>query len=184
MTGNELAAMIKESPPKGHKAFFDEYSDYVYAIVYNRLRSCATKEDIEECVSDIFVEVFLSFKNGTYFSGELKGYIGTISKRKAIRYYHTVSARNNRTAQIDDEIKSNTDIESDFDKSNEQDIIMREILGLGEPDSSIILLKYYYNRSSIQIGKKLSMSPPAVRKRAERALQKLKKRLEKSGINM
>lgn len=184
MTGNELAAMIKGSPPKGHKAFFDEYSDYVYAIVYNRLRSCAAKEDIEECVSDIFVEVFLSFKNGTYFSGELKGYIGTIAKRKAIRYYHNISAKSKRTAQIDDEIKSDTDIENDFDKSDEQDIIMREILGLGKPDSSIILLKYYYDRSSIQIGKKLSMKPSAVRKRAERALLKLKKRLEKSGIIM
>ena len=63
-------------------------------------------------------------------------------------------------------------------------ILMNKINELGEPDSTIILQKYYFDRSSGEIAELLSMKASAVRMRAARALEKLKKSLAAAGITL
>jgi RNA polymerase sigma-70 factor (ECF subfamily) len=53
---------------------------------------------------------------------------------------------------------------------------------LGEPDSTIIMQKYFFDRSSKEIGELVSMTPENVRVRSGRALDKLRKQLERLGI--
>lgn len=60
------------------------YCDYVHAIVYNKLRSVASREDIEECVCDIFADIFFKYDVNGGFDGDMKGYIGTVAKRTTI----------------------------------------------------------------------------------------------------
>jgi len=61
---------------------------------------------------------------------------------------------------------------------------MSKIKELGEPDSTIILQKYYYDRSSGEIAELLSMKAATVRMRAARALDKLRALLTGSGITL
>lgn len=84
MNGKEIIRLIHEAPDKGHRLLFDEYKNYVYAIVYNRLRSVASWEDIEECVGDVFADVCIGLEHGGSDIRELSGYISVIAKRKAI----------------------------------------------------------------------------------------------------
>jgi RNA polymerase sigma-70 factor (ECF subfamily) len=63
-------------------------------------------------------------------------------------------------------------------------ILISKINELGEPDSTIILQKYYYDRSSSEIAEQLSMKASAVRMRAARALDKLKTTLASAGITL
>ena len=72
----------------------------------------------------------------------------------------------------------------DSDKNETRDILMNKINELGEPDSTIILQKYYYDRSSGEIAEMLSMKASAVRMRAARALEKLRKSLAAAGITL
>lgn len=76
------------------------------------------------------------------------------------------------------------DIEADHDKEETRTVLISKINELGEPDSTIILQKYYYDRSSNEIAKLLSMKASAVRMRASRALEKLKKSLAAAGITL
>ena len=59
MTDSQLRVKMKKSPAEGRRALFDEYCAYVYAIAAQKLRTCASREDIEECVSDVFADVLL-----------------------------------------------------------------------------------------------------------------------------
>ena len=70
MTDNEYRKMYDKDPRKAQTALFDEYLGYVYAIVYNKLRSCGSSEDIEECVGDVFSAVFISYDRRGSFDGE------------------------------------------------------------------------------------------------------------------
>nr|WP_303838497.1 sigma factor-like helix-turn-helix DNA-binding protein [Ruminococcus flavefaciens] len=54
---------------------------------------------------------------------------------------------------------------------------------LGDPDSTIIIQQYYYNRTAKEIAKSISMSAAAVQKRSSRAKQKLRILLTEAGIN-
>lgn len=67
--------MAREKHREAHKKIFTEYYRYVQTIVYNRLRSCGTAEDVEDCVSDVFAAVFIYCDNNVKYGGELKGII-------------------------------------------------------------------------------------------------------------
>ena len=81
-------------------------------------------------------------------------------------------------------MSSDTDIETESDKTETQQLLMSKIKELGEPDSTIILQKYYYDRSSGEIAELLSMKAATVRMRAARALDKLRALLTGSGITL
>ena len=70
MTGNEYCALHRQSADKAYNALFESYCDYVYAIVFNKLRSTASREDIEECVSDIFADIFFGYDLNSSYNGD------------------------------------------------------------------------------------------------------------------
>ena len=72
MTGEKYCSLYKKSPDIAFRAIFDEYLNYVYTIIYNKLRSCGTAEDIEECVGDTFADIYMKYDTENVFSGELK----------------------------------------------------------------------------------------------------------------
>ena len=103
MTENKLRLLMAESIQKCHKAIFDNYCNYVYAIVINILRSCSSKEDIEDCVSEIFMKIYKMLDNNTFFSGDIKGFIAAVSRNTAIDAFRRLNKKNFRSVYIDDE---------------------------------------------------------------------------------
>lgn len=186
MTDNEYRKMYDMNPRNAQTALFDEYLSYVYAIVYNKLRSCGSREDIEECVGDVFSSVFISYDSNGSFNGDLRGLIGTIAKRTAIQMYRKL-VRHSGTVNIENdevEIADTECIEENAERSVMKNTLLRLINSLGQPDSDIIIQKYYYNMNSKEIADKLSMHPTSVRMRCSRALKKLKKLLAEEGYDM
>ena len=188
MTQSDYRLLLAADKIKAQRKLFDEYINYVYTIAFNRLRSCGSREDIDECVSDIFAEVFSSYKPVANSDADMKGFIGTVAKRRAISVFRSITARQNHlSGDADDEManmSSDTDIEAESDKTETQQLLMSKIKELGEPDSTIILQKYYYDRSSGEIAELLSMKAATVRMRAARALDKLRALLTGSGITL
>lgn len=185
MTVSEYSALERGSPEKAFRALYDEYCDYVYSIVYNRLAVCGSREDIEECVSDVFAEVWKGLDTTLPGGTDLKGYIGTVAKRRAINRFRSVSMHLSRKSQDEnafDEMSSAADTENEYEQTELRSALLRCIDSLGEPDRTIIIQKYYYSRSSAQIAKKLKMKPSAVRMRAKRAGEKLKELLKNAGF--
>jgi len=187
MTDQEFKEYMKRSPEECMKAIFDEYCNYVYIIAATKLKSCGTSEDVEECVSDVFAEVFKKLNFLGERDGDLKGFIGVIAKRKAIDMFRKLSVKANKTISADDEvireISSGENIIESSEMSERNSILLNKIKELGEPDTSIIIKQYYYNMTVAEIGKAISMTAAAVQKRSVRARQKLKKMLCEVGIN-
>lgn len=186
MTDNEYRKMYDKDPRKAQTALFDEYLGYVYAIVYNKLRSCGSSEDIEECVGDVFSAVLISYDRSGSFDGDLKGLIGTIANRTAIQMYRKL-VRHSDTVYIETETTELADtenVEENAERSVLKNTLLKLINSLGQPDSDIIIQKFYYNMNSKEIADKHSMSPASVRMRCSRALKKLKELLANEGYEM
>lgn len=184
MTDSELALMLSRSPHEAHRKLLKQYGSYVYAIVYNKLRSCGAAEDIEECVSDVFADLFFELDKGSI--SNIKAFIGTIAKRSAIDRFRSLSSKLNKTGYIDEddmqELASDFDVEHISDKNELRHILLDKIDELGEPDSTIIIQKFYYNKSSAEIAEKVAMTASSVRSRCTRAMEKLRRSLAESGI--
>ncbi|MBR3534619.1 MAG: sigma-70 family RNA polymerase sigma factor [Oscillospiraceae bacterium] len=176
MTESELNDMLKHSPDEGHRAVFDQYYNYVYAVTLRILRGTVSMSDIEECVIDTFADVMLNYdpENG----GSLKAYIGTVAKRNSINLMRKSNRKSFNTVSIDSddfgEIVSGTNVEHTAENRNVSEALINAVKALGEPDSIIIIQKYFYDRKSSEIGKIVGLSPIAVRARTSRAMKKLK----------
>lgn len=170
------------------RKIFDEYCNYVYIIAASKIKRCGTKEDIEECVSDVFAEIF---RNPDILSGQvsnLKSYIGTIAKRRAIDTYRRLSVHQGKMLSIDDEniieAASGENIEESAEIRERNSILLCKIKELGEPDSTIIIEQFYYNMKVAEIAKAISMTAASVQKRSIRAREKLKILLVDAGISL
>ena len=179
MNESEILRLMREAPHEGHRALFDAYYNYVSAIVTRILRNTGTKEDIDECIIDVFTNVIRHLDTGTESS--LKAYIGTTAKHKAISLRRSLTAKTGRNVPMDDELaaslSSGEDIAGQAERAAVTERLLKEIAALGEPDSTIIIQKYFYSRKSGEIAQMVGLLPAAVRLRCSRALKKLRERL-------
>ena len=176
----DLYTLLMQNPEKGLGKVMDKYMRFVYSIVYGKLSGIAGKPDIEECVSDVFHELYRSRASIDWEKGSLKSYLAVISKRKAIDAYRKIQAKPEAFSLNEyesDIFPSNADVEKSVIDSEMSDILIREIRALGEPDSSILIRKYYFDESSKTIARALHLKENTVNKKVSRALAKLKKSL-------
>ena len=187
MKHSEYQKLLKTDKSKAQRILFDEYLNYVYTIAFNRLRSCGSREDIDECVSDIFTDIFGSYEYKSIENDDIKGFVSTVALRKSAAYYHRL-CKNTNSISLDDEHTDVFPSNENISESAEQNEISRNILklidSLGEPDSTIIIQKYYYGRNSFEISKFVSLSPAMIRVRNSRALKKLRRLLMDNDISI
>lgn len=186
MTDSDFRLLMEDSPEQAHRKLFDDYCGYVYAICANKLKSCGSAEDIEECVSEAFAAVFRYLDSHKDMDGELKGIIGTIARRTAIDSFRLLSKRYGTTVSIDSgnisELASGQRVDAETERAALRETVLGCIEELGEPDSSIIVYHYFYGKTAKQTGKLLGLGAEAVQKRLSRARIKLKEILRSHGI--
>jgi len=172
----ELLKLLHNKPEVGLKTMMDNYMALIYTIIFNKLSGMYSKEDIEECVSDVFFEVF-NYKNRIDLQkGSIKSFLAIIAKRKAIDMYR--KNKNNNHIPIDNvsqDLYSMVDEVADSILLKESNsVLIDAIKSLGEPDSEIIIRKYYLRQSSKDISKNIGVKVNTIDKKVSRCIQKLK----------
>lgn len=178
MTEGELRSLISRSRKDGFRELFREYRGYVYSIVWKKICSAGTREDAEECISDIFSHIFLHFDE--IETGKLKTYISIISGGMAVDKYRSLTAGKNIHSEDDEileSVSSGEDIVFNTENAEQSKRLFDIVQSLGEPDATIIIHRYYYDHTSAEIGKHLGLSPVNVRMRLSRSMKRLKKLL-------
>ena len=185
MNENELRHLLKSEPEKGQRAFYDKYFNYIYTIVFAYLKNCGSTEDVDECVGDVFAQCFLYFDKQDTVEGDIKAFAASIARRRAIDAYRKLSRHSGNISieECEEELHSSEDIVETSEMSELRQILYRMVKELGEPESTMIVQKYYYGRNSTEIGEIVSMSADVVRARCSRAIKKLRELLTKAGIN-
>ena len=181
MTDAQLYELVSSSQEDGFRALFMQYQGYVYKIVWGMLRETGTPQDAEDCVSDVFLQVFLHFQEirGT----SLKAYIGTVAKHRAIdcaRRLGTVKRYGGD--EFPEDTPSGENVERFVEETDRNKQLFAAVRSLGEPDATIVIGRYFYDRKPADIAKGLHMTPVAVRVRLNRALKKLRKLLSDEGL--
>jgi len=174
---NELFSLLIDDPEKGLKKIMHSYMGFVYTIVHGKLSGVCSKQDIDECVSDVFYKIYKTRALIDSEMGSLKSYIAVLSKRTAIDFYRKLQ-KHAADISLDsfehDFIPSGTDVEESVIDNEIADTLIQEINNLGEPDNQIMIRKYYYGESSKTISKALGLNENTVKQKASRALGKLR----------
>ncbi len=183
MNEEKIVDMLEKNPKKAHSLLIETYGRYVYAVVADKLRDLCSNEDIEDCVSDVFVELFTEIHGYDSRKGTLKAYISVIAKRIAINTYNSTAYRMNNTISTDSDegviLKTTENPCDDLDKKAFRQRLWEIVDSLGEPDSRIIVWQYFYGLKLSDIAEKMVMSVGAVQKRSVRARKRIRQILEK-----
>lgn len=163
----------------------ESFGAYVKAIIVNKIGGIASREDIEDCVSDVFYELCKAPDLIPDSENEKKYLIGTIAKRRAVDYFRRITHRENNYGGSDEELSSvsdNADVEDITHQKALNSALWNAVQSLGEPDSSIIVYRYFYRRKAREIGKILNLTTAAVHKRSQRAEKKIRDILINQGF--
>jgi RNA polymerase sigma-70 factor (ECF subfamily) len=179
-TDSELLSLLVQDPGNGLKEIMSNYRAFVCTIVHGKLALSCNRHDMEECVSDIFYEVYKNRSLIDLERGSLKSYIAVLAKRNAIDTFNK-SQKHSKNVYIDgmehDWLTTGDNAEQNAIDNELQETLTKQIKLLGEPDSQIMIRKYYFGQSTKTISKALGIKVNTVDKKVSRALGKLKKAL-------
>ena len=174
MTQDEMLEFMKTDPERGMRIVTGQYAALVFKVVWGKLASVCQHEDIEETVSDVFLEFFRKYNTVDLSKGSLTSFLVTLAQRRAVDEFRRIMRQKNIDALMTEnapQLSSGTD--NSVLKNEERQILLKSIIDLGEPDSTIIYRKFFYSETYSEIGKRLGLSENAVNKRYLRAIEKL-----------
>lgn len=185
MTDGEIIALLDSDPSEGIRQLIDGYSPLVYTVAYSKLGNVFSADDIEEFVSFIFSRIYERRSEIDFSRGSLKGYITTVARRMCIDEYRKHLSRVSTTPMTDEIAEwtpDSLDVQREAERTADERALTAALLKLGRKDRLILVRRYYFDQTSVQIAAELHMSDAAVRKRMSRALEKLRKMLSANGF--
>lgn len=163
-----------------------KYGSFCRSIAFRILRN---KEDSDECVSDVFWNVWNVIPPQS--PQNFRAFLGKISRNLSLNRLEKQNAQKRGNTQMDavfEELSSCIPARSDSDSITE-DIVIRETLnrflkGLPEKERLVFVRRYWYTDTIGEIAAELHMSENNVYVLLHRVRKKLKTTLEKEGVTI
>lgn len=164
---------------------YERYFNRVFFYVKRILKDVGTNEDIEDCVSDVFLDLWKDSDKYNISRGSYDTFVNVKTRSIALNYKKKIISNKIKVEDFD----YNTIPEKDIlitenyviDKFEKQKII-QEIKKLKEPNRSYFYLRYFMNYEIKDIAKRFNTTASAVENRLYRCRLKLKKILKKEVI--
>ncbi len=170
---NELISAIKKRNLNAYGFLIKEYAKPVYYLTYNILNIGNSKEDIEECVSDVLLEVWLKINEFNSERSNFKTWILTLTKYKALTYKRKL--KKNYVENIDDyQVEEPDNVEKQIIDRETQKKLLEIINSFNKTDKELFIRRYFYNEKIGDIMQSLGLSRSAVDNRLLRGRKIIK----------
>ena len=143
------------------------------------LNTIGTPQDIEECISDVFVHVW---NNPTAFDhqrGTLKTFLAIVARGKALDMYRKLSK--GKIIELTDAISGSDDDLLDYIVEKEMhDKLYAAVESLTEPNREIVIRRFFFEEKPMRIAQKTSLPVKEVENRLYQSKLKLRKILKQA----
>ena len=163
-----------------------KYGRYCKRIAINIL---SNNQDAEECVNDAYLGAWNAIPPQRPFS--LLSFLGRIIRNIALdRYdYNNAKKRNNKfdvlLSELDECLSQSSDnVENKYEEGEVAKLISDFLLSINSVSRNVFLHRYWYTDSISDIANNYGMSESKVKSILFRVRKKLKKYLEKEGIQI
>jgi len=179
----KLLRAIRKDCDTGMSMLVETYGGLVAYIIRQKISSVCSEYDVEECVAETFVDFYAQLEQIDLSRGSIKGYISLIARRRAIDRFNSVTRQIENVILLDEAVcavaaDDSPTPEMAAEQRETRGLLLQAVEKLGEPDSEILFRRYYLEQSLSEISEALGIKRPAVSKRIERALGKLKISME------
>lgn len=155
------------------------YTNYVGAIVKNRISDSMEPEDVEEVVADVFFTLWKQSDKLDSKKGTIKNYLGMIARNMAINKLR--ERRNTIVMEENMDILGDNSPEFEILNKETRNILMFELDSIKSPDKEIFIKFHMEEETVMQIAKDLRLNPSTVKAKLVRTRKKLRKQLCERG---
>lgn len=153
-----------------YKLFFEKIYRFIYFSVHNSYLA-------EDLTQETFLRAWKHFGSFKSSKGTIQAFIYAIARNLVIDWQRKKKPVS-LTLLYDDEIKSNEDIEENFLRKQNQEMVWSVLSKLDQLDRHIVILRYFEELSFSQIAQITGEKEGSARVRLHRILKKLKQYLE------
>ncbi|MDY2738162.1 sigma-70 family RNA polymerase sigma factor [Intestinibacter sp.] len=174
----KMIKKIRKKDPKGLDYMIKTYSKNVYFLV-NKIIGYYGKEEVEECVSDVFFKVWEDIDKFDEARGSFSSFIFIKAKYLALDYKRKLEKNHLASSEIDDNISNNKLPEHEvLDKETSREII-EVIKSFKEPDKTYFYHKYFMYYKIDEIAQKFGVTSSSIENRLYRCRLIIKDFLER-----
>jgi len=173
----KLSEILRSGDREAFYHIMETYNKLLWVIVGGVLNGVGTSEDIEECISDVYVSLWRNPKAYKPEKGSLKTFIAVAAKRKALDRYRQLTRV--KIVELDDAIRSTDDDLLEYIIERElYNELYEAIRSLKEPDKEILIRRYFFDEKPSGIADKTSLPVKEVNNRLYQSKRKLRETLQ------
>ena len=174
---SKMIKKIRKKDTKGLDYIINTYSKKLYFLV-NKIIGNFGKEEVEECVSDVFFLVWERIEEFDENRGSFSSFIFIKTKYLALDYKRKLEKKQLYNIELNDNIYSNKPAEYEvLDKENIKEII-KIIKNFKEPDKTYFYHRYFMYYKIDEIVEKFETTRASVENRLYRCRLIIKEFLE------
>ncbi|WP_231702697.1 sigma-70 family RNA polymerase sigma factor [Desulfocucumis palustris] len=173
----ELVRRIKNKDMVAYEHMINTYTKMIYYLAYNILSAAHPKEDIEECVADVFLDAWIKIAEFDETKANFRTWLLILTKYKALAYRRQ-NKKNNIVNIEDIEIKDDIDIEKQFFLRKDQEQVMKIINSFQKTDRELFVRRFLMGEKISDLARAFNLSRAAVDNRLLRGRKIIKESLQ------
>jgi len=175
MTDEEIAKRLRQKDIEIFDYIMERYNKLLWVVAGNILEKSGSPEDIEDCISNVYIKLLENPKLYDYKKGSLKSFLVRVAKNLAIDRYRKLARGNVTTIQEYFDGYVDEDLLQSMLTKESREKILEALDSLKEPDREIIVRRYFYNEKVKVISEKMRLQSKEVENRLYQGKIKLKK---------
>lgn len=176
MQEKNIIDAIKAGDEQAMEKIICRYSRLLWSIVGAVLSQVGTTEDMEECVADVFIDLWEHPQKYDESRGSLKAWLSVIARNKAIDRYRQKTKI--QTIPLEETVLAQMGVEPEMENREE---LQEALAELTEEEKEILLRRYVYQQKPKEMAVALGLSVKQIENRLYRIKAKMRKQMEQEG---
>lgn len=176
MQEKNIIDAIKAGDEQAMQKIICRYSRLLWSIVGAVLSQVGTTEDMEECVADVFIDLWEHPQKYDESRSGLKAWLSVIARNKAIDRYRQKTKI--QTIPLEETVLAQMGVEPEMEN---REGLQEALAELTEEEREILLRRYVYQQKPKEMAVALGLSVKQIENRLYRIKAKMRKQMEQEG---
>lgn len=176
MQDQEILAGLRQRDEQTISLIMAKYSRLMWPIASVVLKNVGSDQDVEECIADVFVELWQEPCRFDPQRGNLKSWLCMRARCRAVDCYRVLSKHS--TIPLDSAMMvSRMGLQEKLLREESRQELITAVNALSDVERDILVRRYYYEQKPRQIATALDMSVKQVDNSLYRSKQKLREKI-------